>query len=261
MEALVQRFALERRPEYKVVPQEKADVMLSWKEPLEIQQMRIAGLKRVAAIGDGNCLLHSMLYATSPTYRSHENTVREYLAAAFRTELITRIDALRDLAMTYYPEYAGEEMSIIPEMLGDLVEGNEELDVKMAPIIGLLYGYNLLLLQITATGHVRPVRSSFRQFNPALPSLLIHYVGGGVDFGHREFQAGGHYEPIVSADGRLSSSDKKEKDKAKEKDKSKARSTRKKAKVIHLPVDTKYVFPSEARELTPILALFETPSG
>jgi hypothetical protein len=57
----------------------------------------------------------------------------------------------------------------------------------------------------------------------------------------------------------MSSSDKKEKDKAK--DKSKARSTRKKAKIIHLPVDTLYVFPSEARELTPILALFETPSA
>ena len=74
---------------YKVVDQSKLDVMLNHKGVYEIQDLPF-GVKRVSAIGDGNCLLHSFLYSTDPEYRTSAPKQRQAQADAFEARLPTR---------------------------------------------------------------------------------------------------------------------------------------------------------------------------
>jgi hypothetical protein len=108
------------------------------------------------------------------------------------------------------------------------------------------------------------VRNTFLQFDESKPTVVINYVGSGLDFGHADYEIDGHYEPVVWSEADMSgvtsspSSEKKGKSKAKGK-----RQTKKKAKepkLVELSGSTIYEFAPGAPELEPLLALFRTPS-
>ena len=249
MEALVQGIAFTMPRYYKVVARSETDVMLKWKDPMEIQELPIHHMKRVAAIGDGNCLLHSFLFATSPTYRSHTNTVREFMAAAFRDQLIARQEEIAVRADVFYANAGGAV--VIAEALEDLPIKRKELSIEIAPILGQLFGYNLLAVRLDGAGILHPVGLTMRQFDATLPTVVIHYVGGGANFGEDEFRSDGHYEPIVmtAVAARSSSSPRATSGKRKT-------AKKPKVKLIQLPVDTLYDFPPGSAALGPIIALF-----
>ena len=235
---------------YKVVARSETDVMLKWKDPMEIQELPIHHMKRVAAIGDGNCLLHSFLFATSPTYRSHTNTVREFMAAAFRDQLIARQEEIAVRADVFYANAGGAV--VIAEALEDLPIKRKELSIEIAPILGQLFGYNLLAVRLDGAGILHPVGLTMRQFDATLPTVVIHYVGGGANFGEDEFRSDGHYEPIImTAVAARSSSSSPRATSGKRKTAKKP-----KVKLIQLPVDTLYDFPPGSAALGPIIALF-----
>lgn len=52
-----------------------------------IQHIGDNDLWRVGTIGDGNCMLHSLLFALSPTYRAHAVAARKKIALEFRRVL------------------------------------------------------------------------------------------------------------------------------------------------------------------------------
>jgi len=232
--------------QYKVVDRSKLDVMLNHKGLNEIQELPL-GLKRVSAIGDGNCLLHSFLYSTDPEYRTAAPKQRKTRAVDFRSELTARIDALRADADAYYAAAGGSV--VVEESLADLPEDRVELGIEIAPLIGRLYGYNVLAVRLDGTGTLRPVRLTWGHFNEALPTVMIHYVGGGLDLGQDEFMTDGHYEPVIYSEVVARSSESK-----------KRKTQKRKAKVVTLPAETLYIFPSGAPQLGPVLTLFQTPS-
>ena len=249
MEALVQAIAAAVPRVYKVVPRSETDTMLKWAEPLEIQELRTDGhFKRVGAIGDGNCLLHSLLFLTSSTYRSHTGPMRQEIADIFRTHLMEKQELIIALAADLYAAEGGA--IVVAESMDDLPIKRNELGIEIAPILARLYGYNLLAVRIDGEGKLHPVGQTYRGFNELLPTLVIHYLGGGVNFGQGEFRSGGHYEPVVysrvlartSSDGRRTTQKKK-----------KGKAT---TKYVSLPPDTIYEFAQDAAELEPILALF-----
>ena len=235
---------------YKVVDQSKLDVMLNHKGKNEIQDLPF-GVKRVSAIGDGNCLLHSFLYSTDPEYRSSAPKQRQAQADAFRLELNARIDDLRAEADAYYAAAGGSVVA--EESFADLPDDRKELGIEFAPLIGRLYGYNLLAVRLDGTGVLRPVRLTWNHFDETLPTVIIHYVGGGLDFAQGEFMADGHYEPVIYSEGVASSEKSSESQKRKTRRKAKA-------KTVTLSAETIYIFPPGAPQLVPILALFNTPS-
>jgi len=261
MEELVQGIAFDRARTYRVVARSNPVKMLKWVEPYEIQALAIGAghrFQRVGAIGDGNCLLHSFLFATSPTYRSHEDSMRKYIALEFRAQLAANEDELNTLAADYYGEDRGGAL-IIEESMQDLTtETHAELGVEFVPILGKLFNYNILAVQKNADGMVRPVRNTFLQYDETNPTIVINYVGSGIDFGHAEYQKDGHYEPVVWSEadvlGATSSSEKMTKSKRMTKKKARA------AKLVELPGSTIYEFASGAPELETLLALFRTPS-
>jgi hypothetical protein len=236
--------------QYKVVGRSKLDVMLNHKGVNEIQELPL-GLKRVSAIGDGNCLLHSFLYSTDPEYRTAAPKQRKTRASNFRSELSTRIDELRADADAFYAEAGGSV--VVEESLADLPEDRQELGIEIAPLIGRLYGYNVLAVRLDGMGTLRPVRSTWGHFNEALPTVMIHYVGGGLDFAQDEFMTDGHYEPVIYSEVVARTSEKSS-------ESQKRKTQKRKAKTVTLPAETMYIFPSGAPQLGPVLALFQTPS-
>lgn len=239
--------------QYKVVGRSKLDIMLNHKGVYEIQELPY-GLKRVSAIGDGNCLLHSFLYSTDPEYRTAAPKQRKTRAVDFRSELTARIDALRADADAYYAAAGGSV--VVEESLADLPEDRVELGIEIAPLIGRLYGYNVLAVRLDGTGTLRPVRLTWGHFNEALPTVIIHYVGGGLDLGQDEFMTDGHYEPVIYSEVVARTSDKSSESGLRKTQK------RRKAKIksVTLPAETIYTFPSGAPQLGPILTLFQNPS-
>ena len=267
MEDIVQGIALDRERKYRVVARSNPIKMMKWVDPYEIQALAIGAghrFQRIGAIGDGNCLLHSFLFATSPTYRSHDNSMREYIAVEFRAQVAANEDELNTLATDYYGEERGGAL-IIEESMRDLTtKTHDELGVEFVPILGKLFDYNLIAVQRHADGTVRPVRNTFLHFDEANPTIVINYVGSGLDFGHADYAPDGHYEPVVwsEADVLGASSSAKVSSEKKGKTKSK-RQTKKKAKepkLVELSGSTIYEFAPGAPELEPLLALFQTPS-
>lgn len=263
MEEIIKALAFQREHKYKVVARSNPIKMMKWVEPYEIQALAIHHFQRVGAIGDGNCLLHSFLYATSPTYRSHTNPVRQELALGFRKHLATRVDELNALAAEYYGEDRGGAI-VIEESMNDLVRSTHaELGVEFVPILGKLFHYNLLAVQKQTHGRVRPVRNTFDRFDPSLPTVVINYVGAGLDFGHADYETDGHYEPVVWSEADMVVSSAPFSSEKKNTNGKSRRLTKKKAKepkMITLPASTLYEFAPGAPELEPMLELFRTPS-
>jgi hypothetical protein len=96
------------KEQYEVV-EPYTDDMLSWKRPIQIQSLLIDNLVRVGTVGDGNCLLHSILFAGSPSYRAQNASTRTKLADAFRDVLKARDFELMELADVLYAEIGGDK--------------------------------------------------------------------------------------------------------------------------------------------------------
>lgn len=261
MDPVVQGIINTFTSSYKVVSKEKKDIMLKWEEPFEIQGLPLHNFKRVAAIGDGNCMLHSFLFTTSAIYRSHDNEMRGYIANEWRKELMDKTEELNEDADIFYAESGGRV--IIQETLEELLpEEYTELGIEIGPIIARVYGHNWLAVRLDETGALYPVRQTYNNFDPAKPTIVIHYLGGGLDFGqgNQGFRIDGHYESVIHTTISTANSPKPSKE-AKNKSKSK-RTTAKKAKdkIITLPPESFYVFPPGSHELQPLLQLFKDPS-
>lgn len=255
---------------YRLAEADSSD-MLSWTAPPEIQELPIPPLLRVGTVGDGNCMLHSLLFAASPTYRAHDEASRSLIADRFREILIEREEELKDLADAFFFEIGGAEG--LSESFEILHEEREEVNLELGLLIARLYRHNFLAVQVLDGMVIRPVRMTLTNRDEALPTILVNYIGGGLDFGQTDFQENGHYEAIVA--GRLaevaaakssSASSEKTEDKKKRKGKSKSNRKTKKAKkpVLRTIADdaaTEYVFNPGSDTLAAVMALFAVSSG
>lgn len=245
--------------------------MLSWTGPPEIQELPLLPLLRVGTVGDGNCMLHSLLFAASPTYRAHNEKSRSTIADRFREVLIEREEELKDLADAFFVEIGGA--GALEESFEILHEERDEVNLELGLLIARLYGYNFLAVQVRDDMSLRPVRLTITNRDELLPSILVNYIGGGLDFGQGDFQENGHYEAIVAgslaelAAAKSSSSSHSETGKSKSRSKS-SRKT-KKAKKPKKPVllrtivdaaDTEYVFSPGSGTLASVMALFAASS-
>ncbi|NDB61343.1 hypothetical protein EB001_23330 [bacterium] len=256
MDLVVQDIINTFTSSYKVVSKEKKDIMLKWKEPFEIQGLPLHNFKRVAAIGDGNCMLHSFLFATSAIYRSHDNEMRGYIANEWRKELMDKTEELNEDAGIFYAESGGRV--IIQETLEELLPKEyTELGIEIGPIIARVYGHNWIAVRLDETGALYPVRQSYNNFDPAKPTIVIHYLGGALDIGQgkKGFRIDGHYESVIHTTISTGNSPKLSKEASK-------RTTAKKPKdkIIRLPPETIYMFQPGSHELQPLLQLFQAPS-
>lgn len=198
--ATATRKMIMARQEFEPVDPILSD-MLQWEDSkhkyAQIQDLP-GGFARVGTVGDGNCLLHSFLFALSPTYRAYNKAARSYIADEFRNILIARADELRALADSTYFEIGG---AVALEENFEILEGaREEINIEMAPLIAQLYGFNLLAVQVRADMSLHPVCATYIAYTPVLPTVLVNYIGGGLDFGNmgEGFQSGGHYEAIFA---------------------------------------------------------------
>jgi hypothetical protein len=172
--------------------------MLSLKRPIQVQSLLINNLTRVGTVGDGNCLLHSILFSGSPTYRARNASTRTKLADAFRDILKARDFELMELADVIYAEIGG--ISALEEEFTTLHNDREDLHLLMAPLIAKLYGMNFLAVQLREGGELYPVRLTSRGFTPSNPTILVNYIGGGVNLGNIAVAGDGvqHFESIIS---------------------------------------------------------------
>lgn len=175
--------------------------MLQWEDSkhkyAQIQDLP-SGLARIGTVGDGNCLLHSFLFALSPTYRSHNKAARSYIADHFRNILIARADELSNLADITYPNIGGSVG--LEENFEILKKSRNEINIEMAPLIAQLYGFNFLAIQLRTDMSIHPVCATYIAYKPELPTVLVNYIGGGLDFGNTDegFMSSGHYEAVFS---------------------------------------------------------------
>jgi hypothetical protein len=174
--------------------------MLRWpsgsRKYADFQELPLYSLGRVGTVGDGNCLIHSILTLMSPTYRSHNGPSRSRIADAFRNVLKAREAELRDLADATFPEIGGS--AALEESFEVLRGDREEMNIEIAPLIGALYGVNLLAVQIRADMTMKPACATWKVFDPRRPTILVNYLGGGMNFGNADFMEGGHYESILA---------------------------------------------------------------
>lgn len=261
MDPVVQDIIKSFTSSYKVVPKEKKVIMLKWDKTFEIQGLPLEHFKRVAAIGDGNCMLHSFLFATSAIYRSHDNEMRGYLANEWRKQLIAKTEELNYEADIFYAD-SGRRV-VIQETINELLpKGYTELGIEIGPIIARVYGHNWLAMGLDKTGALHPVRQSYNNFDPSKPTIVIHYLGGGLDFGqgNQGFRIGGHFETVIHTTISTANSPKLSKE-ASNKSKSKRTTAKKpKDKFITLPPESIYVFTPGSHELQALLQLFQVPS-
>jgi hypothetical protein len=189
---------------YRVLPY-KTSGMLNWNKPVEIQTLPIPPFARIGAIGDGNCMLHSILFCLSPTYRTLDYDGRQFIADVWRQVLLARIDHLKGQADILYEEIGG--WGALEESFDRLPTPEHttrrELDIEMAPLITRLYGHNCLAIQIHPDSLIlAPVELTFRKFDARMPTVLINYLGGSTNAGAAgasSFFTSGHYEPVISA--------------------------------------------------------------
>lgn len=242
--------------------------MLSWADPragsknAELQDLIVPGFARVGTVGDGNCMIHSFLYALSPTYRAHNRAARAYLADQFRNVLIARRADLEITADILYYKVGGAAAAA--EWFETLEGKREELNIEMGALIARIYNVNFLAVQVLDDMSLRPVCMTLIGHDPTLPTVLVNYIGGGVNVGNTGFMPGGHYEailkPVLAAAAAAVATEAAVN--------SKRRTTHKRAAAAGAgagaatatvsldEVRTRYLF-SEA-ELGPILALFAT---
>lgn len=183
-------------PTYAIMPATKGADMLSWKGNVQIQDLN-HGYWRVGAIGDGNCLLHSFMTATSPTYRMQNVTTRQHIVDTFREVLVARMDNIRDQMDILYFEIGGA--SALEDSLAIINEERDEIGLEVAPAIARLYGFNFLAVGINDLLEWRPFCQTMQGFDEEKPTVLIHYMGAGANFAESEhgFSEAGHYEVIV----------------------------------------------------------------
>ena len=194
-----------KRPLY-LATDPSALTMLSWNQPQGIQFLtdRIA---RVGTIGDGNCLLHAILFATSPSYRVCSQSDRRILAKQFREYLKAHEDALRDEADALYAEEGGSEIfdHAFITLHDTASPPPEELDIEMGLFVAAHLELNFLAIKLTGdpADPIEAVCLTFKGYEPGRDTIVVNYYGGGVDFGAaaigQSFTAGGHYEAVVDA--------------------------------------------------------------
>jgi len=259
MDPVVQGIINTFTSSYKVVSKEKKDIMLKWKEPFVIQGLPLHIFKREAAIGDGNCMLHSFLFAISAIYRSHDNEMRGYIANEWRKQLIAKTEELNEDADIFYADSGGRV--VIQESIDDLLpEEYTELELNFGPIIARVYGHNWIAVRLDEIGALHPVRQSYNNFDPAKPTIVIHYLGGALDVGqaNQEFRIDGHYESVIHTTISTANSPKPSKEASNKLKRTTAKKP--KDKIIRLPPETIYMFPPGSHELQPLLQLFQAPS-
>jgi hypothetical protein len=244
--------------------------MLSWATPQGIQFLT-PHVARIGTIGDGNCLLHSILFTTSPAYRACSQKDRGALAVAFRNFLKSKEDDLRTQADLLYPDIGGAEMfndSFIT--LHDTADQPEELDIEMGPFIARHFDMNFLAVKLESPGTLIAACMTHKGYDPTKKTIVVNYYGGGLDFGSaaagQAFAAGGHYEAIVNAvtmPTKLSAPAPKKKaktEKATVAKKTTSSGTRKRTKGFPVILDdlaTHYLFTHEHLVATGIMALFD----
>jgi len=169
----------------------KGNRYLKWGDPsvakgiIEIQQLADNAFWRVGAIGDGNCLLHSMFTAASPTYRRLTYKQKMTLVDKFRKVLVLRMDTLKEIFdLINGPALPAAE---IPEIFENLKAYRSEIDIMLAPTIVRLYGYNFLAVRITDDKKMEPVCQTLLGRDSSLSTIFIHHAGG----------SSGHYEVII----------------------------------------------------------------
>lgn len=177
-------------PQYTVA-KVKGNRYLKWGDPsvakgiIEIQQLADNAFWRVGAIGDGNCLLHSMFTAASPTYRRLTFKQKMKVVDKFRKILVLRVDTLKWIFdLINGPTLPAAE---IPEIFENLEVYRSEIDIMLAPAIARLYGYNFLAVRITEDKKMEPVCQTLLGHDSSLSTIFIHHAGG----------TSGHYEVII----------------------------------------------------------------
>lgn len=227
------------------------------------------GLARVGTAGDGNCMLHAILFSLSPTYRAHDMVSRKYISIKFREVLKARMEELKEIANVIYAVIGGAEaLEHIFETLQ--YSDNSQLDVQMGLLIGRLYNINFLAVQLQEDMSLLPVCETFLGYNADLPTILINYQGGATNAGGNGaeksygFMGGGHYEaifapvfPIPVAKSK-SPSKSRSPEKKRSKRKTKKAPSKPAAVIVLDEVRTQYLIPAD--RLEPILALF-SPCG
>jgi hypothetical protein len=189
-------------PEYRVTTSTR---MLDWTQPTEAQQIT-PSLWRVGAIGDGNCLVHSLLFAMSESYRQEDNKYRALIADKFRQVLNARIRELKDIADAMYAYIGGWEA--LEESFTILKKHKRsEVNLEMGPVIARLYGLNLLAVIIQA-GQLKPQVLTYNdgRYDPALPTVLVNYITWQIaNLGQAAAAGAGagvpvanHYEVIIA---------------------------------------------------------------
>jgi hypothetical protein len=249
-------------PEYRVTTSTR---MLSWSKHVEAQQVA-PDMWRIGAIGDGNCMVHSILFAASPSYRQEASKFRPAIADKFREVLNARVEELKDIADAMYAEMGGwvslaESFDIMKRYK------RSEVNIELGPVIARLYGLNFLAVNIQG-GELKPFVITYNdgRFDPALPSVLINYrswqilnlgirsssSSSGSGSSSSSSEAGpvaNHYEVIISGHPtpKPAASSKKKK-------------TRRKKDVTYIfPPGTTYVFRPADPLLAPLMVEFERP--
>jgi hypothetical protein len=251
-------------PEYRITT---STAMLNWNRPVEAQQVA-PNMWRIGAIGDGNCMVHSILFAASPSYRQEGNKHRVLIADKFREILNARVDELKDIADAMYAEMGG--WTALEESFDILKRyKRSEVNIEIGPVIARLYGLNFLTVQIVG-GQMKPYVGTYNdgRFDPALPSVLINYRswqivnlgrGSSSSSGSRTSSSSGsssesgpvanHYEVIISGvltPKPIAASSKKK--------------SRRKKDVTHMfAPGTTYVFRPADPLLAPLMVEFERP--
>jgi hypothetical protein len=188
----------ESRHRYRLAKKGTGNDMLSWRNPPELQVLETRPFARVGIVGDGNCMLHTILFAMSPTYRKLRYKSQSVVADDFREILELRMDELEARANEMYMDIGGAEglddsFAIIPQR-------REELSIEMGPIICRQYGCNFLAVRLTEDLEFLPVTQTYNngRFDPSLPTVFVNYMGGEVDVGVGSgFEEDGHYEVII----------------------------------------------------------------
>ena len=247
-------------PEYRVTTSTR---MLGWTKNDEAQQVA-PDMWRIGIIGDGNCLVHSLLFAASPSYRQEGNKHRALIADNFRGILNTRIDELKAIADVMYAEMGGWES--LAESFDILKRyKRSEVNIELGPVIARLYRLNFLAVNIQG-GELKPQVLTYNdgRFDPALPSVLINYRSWQIlNLGGRSSssspgssssssEAGpvaNHYEVIISGNPTPKP----------EAASSKKKTRRKKDVTYIFPPGTTYVFRPADPLLAPLLVEFERP--
>lgn len=238
--------------------------MLSWKQPNEAQQVG-PQLWRIGAIGDGNCMVHSMLFAASPSYRQEGNKHRALIADKFRETLNTRIDELKAVADALYANIGGWEA--LAESFDILARyKRSEVNIEMGPVIARLYGLNFLAVQ-AQSGQLKPVGLTYTdgRYDPSLPTILINYrssqtinlrgsvsssSGSGSGSSSVAGPVANHYEVIIAGAPTP---------KPIAAPSSKKKTRRKKDVTYVFPPGTSYTFRPADPLLAPLLVEFERP--